>query len=189
MPRILRLAGIAALLGAFLCVSAAQAEIRSSVSYLSFAVDSDSLTAVARDVAYRAPQALRTRHANAETRIRYRWTVQYVANGGACVAAKPVVDLHVTIVLPDWRGARAAPQGQQAAWEEYVAALSRHEGQHHAIAVETAHELLAALRSAPTDLSCRALARLIDEAAGRIMAEERRRQTRFDRAAPFVTLY
>lgn len=184
-----RIAGIACLLGTFFWLSGAQGEVSSSVSYLSFDVDGESLVAVRRDITHRAPQALRTRHANAETRIRYRWSVQYLAAGSGCVASRPRVDLRVTIVLPEWRGARTAPQWQQTAWEDYVAELRRHEEQHRAIAVETAHELEAVLRDAPRDRSCRALARLIDDAVDRIIAEERRRQNHFDRTAPFVTLY
>jgi predicted secreted Zn-dependent protease len=182
------LAGLAAWLIASVWLGGAQAEVRVQVAHETYIVEGDNLAAVWQDIARKAPRALRNGlHAQAEARIRYRWTIGYVATGESCAAMRPGVSVNVTILIPEWRQA-AAPH-QQAAWRRYINAVKAHEDQHRAIAEETGRELHRLLRSAPRHRSCRALARRIEAGVDRIMAEERRRQNRFDRIAPPIRLY
>lgn len=171
------------------CSVPARAEVRTAMGYRSYPVEGESLAAVRQDISYKAPQALRDGAWQAETRIRYRWRVRYVAAGPGCVAKRPTVDLIVTIILPEWARAHFAPPSVQAAWRRYRDELRRHEHHHRDIAVATAHELDSLLRNAPRDRSCNALAKWIDGHAERILAEERRRQTDLDRISAPVRLY
>lgn len=185
------LAGMAAcLVAAAAWQPGARAEVGVKVAYETYQVAGDSLAAVWRDIARKAPRALRTGlHAQAESRIRYRWTVGYVTTGEECAATRPGVSVNVTILVPEWSGAAAAPPALQAAWRRYIAAVLEHEEEHRAIAVETARALHALLAAAPRNRSCRALARRIDRGVEAIMAEERRRQNHFDRIAPPIRLH
>lgn len=191
MDRLRGFAGIAAcLVASALWLAPAQAEVRVQVAHTTYPVEGESLAAVWRDIARKAPRALRNGlHAQAETRIRYRWTVRYVTTGEGCAATRPGVSVKVTIHAPEWTGAAAAPRPLQAAWQRYIAAVLDHEDYHRAIAEETARELYRLLRSAPRQRSCRALARRIEEGVDRTMAQERRRQNHFDRIAPPIRLH
>lgn len=187
MQLFVRFASIAGLLA--VCTTAVQAELRSSVRDASYTVDGESLSAVWQEISYKAPQVLRNGSWQAETRIRYRWDVQYVAVGTGCVAKRPMVDVAVTIVLPEWRAARLAAPATQAAWQLYRERLREHEEQHRNIALETANALDSLLRNAPRSLSCDGLSARLDAAADRILAEERRRQNHYDRFAAPIRLY
>lgn len=46
------------------------------------------------------------------------------------VIAAVQVDVHVTVSLPHWVGASAAPSAQQAEWERFLTALRTHEQGH-----------------------------------------------------------
>lgn len=166
----------------------ASAEVRSSLSVVTYDVRGHDLAAVWQDIERVAPRTLRIGHAQAETRIRYRWRVQYALNGGVCSAVRPVVDVAVTIVLPSWLDRERAPAAMQAAWQRYIAETRRHEDVHRAVAMEMAGKLDAALQGLPRQGSCSAVARLVDQSAERILAEERRRQTRLDQVAPPLRL-
>lgn len=168
--------------------AAAPAEIRSSVKFITYDVRGHGLADVWRDINRQAPRVLQNAHAQAETRIRYRWNVNYVLKGGGCVAARPAVDVMVTIVLPGWQDQSSAPSAAQAAWQRYIAEIRQHEDIHRAMAIETAAALDAMIRRVPRQASCNDLARFIDSSAERILAEERRRQTLFDYGAPPIRL-
>lgn len=180
----------ACLTGLALGLTDAPAEVRIQVAHTTYPVHGDSLPAVWRDIARKAPRALRNGlHAQAEARIRYRWTIGYVTTGSGCAATRPGVSVKVTVLAPEWTGLSAAPEPLQAAWRRYIAAVLEHEDRHRAIAEETARELHALLQRAPRHRSCRTLARRIEEGVDRIMAQERRRQNHFDRVAPPIRLY
>jgi predicted secreted Zn-dependent protease len=187
MPLFPALAGVAWLLAAGTAVG--HAEVRSSLRHAVYEVGGESLPAVWWAIGSKAPQVLRNAAWQAETRIRYRWDVHYAASARGCAARRPVVDVAVTIVLPDWPAASSAPPAAQAAWRQYVSELRRHEEEHRQIALETAGKLDSLLRNAPRDLPCDTLARTIDRAAARILAEERRRQNDRDRFAAPVRLF
>jgi predicted secreted Zn-dependent protease len=190
MPRLWGLAWAVACLAALaLWPADARAGPDVRVTYETYRVQGDSLAAVWRDIAAKAPRALRTGlHAQAESRIRYRWTVGYAATAAGCAATRPGVSVNVVIRVPEWSGAAAAPPPLRAAWQRYIAAVLEHEEEHRAIAEDTARRLHAFLAGAPRHGSCRALARQIDHGVEGIMAEERRRQSHFDRIAPAIRL-
>ena len=183
------LRGLAIVVLCLAAVCEAQAELRVKIAYETYEVVGDDLAAVWRDIAANAPRALRTGlHAQAESRIRYRWTLGYVATPSGCAAIRPGVTVDATILVPDWVGAATAPSPLRAAWQRYIAAVRSHEEEHRAIAEETGRALHAFLAGAPRHRSCRALASRIERGIDAIMAEERRRQSHFDRIAPRVRL-
>jgi predicted secreted Zn-dependent protease len=183
----MRRACLAVLFACLAAAASAAPEMR--VTYETYQVTGEDLAAVWRDIARKAPRALRTGlHAQAESRIRYRWTMGYAATREGCAARRPEVRVNVAILVPDWAGAATAAPPHRAAWDRYIAAVRQHEEEHRAIAEETGRALYALLAAAPARRSCRALAAAIERGIDAIMAEERRRQNHFDRIAPPVRL-
>ncbi|HSG94673.1 MAG TPA: DUF922 domain-containing protein, partial [Afifellaceae bacterium] len=70
----------------------------------------------------------------------------------------------------------------------YLAKVRRHEERHRTIALETASVVDREFKKAPRYRTCSALKFYLEKTAERILERERRRQDRFDRTDPPITL-
>lgn len=97
-----------------------------------------------------------------------------------CYVPSASVTVETTTTLPNWTGRGLAERNLRTRWDDFVEALNLHETGHASNAEETGERIEAMLEnvSAPT---CRGLAQVIDDLAGRELDEARRWDIQYDR--------
>jgi predicted secreted Zn-dependent protease len=111
-----------------------------------------------------------------ELRVDYRLDPE----SGRCRISDFRVHLDLTIKLPTWQPARRPGPTLAARWDRLYEAMVRHEDQHRRHALEAASNLHAVLQSAPRDLDCGGLERLVGATHLRELVRLRMRDRLFD---------
>ena len=162
--------------------SPAGAEVRLDVSYQTYKVRGQTLQEVWRDIGRRGPRHRETGlYAQALAEISYGWTIDYNSRPGRCSVRSAAVDLRIKITLPEWAQESRAHPKLQATWRRYAAKVRGHEHTHRDIALKAAASLDRAVRTAEARSDCAVLQREIADRAGKILADVKRKQARFDR--------
>jgi predicted secreted Zn-dependent protease len=110
--------------------------------------------------------------------IRWRY-----ATGGprlGCAVTSFEVFLETVTTMPKWVDEAEAPSSVVERWRTYYAALLVHEEGHKAIATAAAAAIRRAGAAVSPESSCAELARVIDEAATRVLDEYRQKERRYD---------
>jgi predicted secreted Zn-dependent protease len=160
----------------------ADAEVRTNIRYTGYKVYGATAQEIWRDIGRKGPhQPERGLYAQAEAEIRFGWNVAFASSQGACRVKSAVVNVDVTILLPDWADKGRGSQALRQAWGEYIAKVRRHEDYHKDIALVAAKEIDRAIQATPAHRDCKSLERTIKAKTDNILAKERAQQAHFDR--------
>lgn len=120
------------------------------------------------------------RKAVASTNVKMTPNVVFDETPEACSISGVTVDVTATVTLPRWREYAYGNAQEQRAWNNYVAALSRHEDLHVAIGEEYGGNLQAVLEALPTRRTCDELRSDIARERGRVLDRHRTAQNALD---------
>lgn len=110
--------------------------------------------------------------------VSYRYTLD--GDERHCRVETLTAELRAGMKLPRWTPPEKASPRLVSGWQEYSAALRRHEDQHYDLAVEAATELERRLAERTGTRGCEALARQLDKAADTVLGEYDIKQAQFD---------
>lgn len=115
------------------------------------------------------------------TAYEYTWRYRFQPAGKRCEVAELAVRFEIEVTLPVWADPERGDAGLRRSWDAFVAALSRHEDGHVALAREAAQELDDALRRTTKPDGCAGFDALLEGLAERLMAAHDARQLEYDR--------
>ncbi len=113
------------------------------------------------------------------TRWNVRWTFRWQSEAsGQCRITEVTTRLRTEVQLPELR--RATPS-QQAVFDRYVPALSRHEQGHVQFGRDAARAVDQGIAQLPAASNCAALERQANELGHRLLREHAEREKQYDR--------
>lgn len=115
------------------------------------------------------------------TKINFGGDVTFVSTEQSCALDRINVALTTNILLPRWRGRKAADTGLGITWDALSADIKRHEEQHAEIAKAHAEKLDLELKKLRPEKNCDVLQKKISQITQKVMRQHDREQTRFDR--------
>lgn len=133
-----------------------------------------------RSIGERGPK-LGTGRTIAHTSFRLTWRRTYEPQGTRCVLTAAIPKLIITYTLP--KPTEALPPALKASWKTFIDSVAAHEKVHG----ESIKTMVAAIeaasvgRSAENDPQCRQIRIDLTKRLGELSAEQRRRDTDFDR--------
>ncbi|MFK8078228.1 MAG: DUF922 domain-containing protein [Granulosicoccus sp.] len=116
----------------------------------------------------------------AHTRNRWKYNYKYYHVDGRYELGEVSVTRTVEITMPQWTDYSYASACQQQSWDAMYSSLRRHEDIHVAIADPVSAELKRAIEAVGPKSSATELESAIDEAANRVLEENKRAQASFD---------
>lgn len=119
-------------------------------------------------------------HGDAYTECRTAWSYDYNPSASGCALGS--IDVTVTFVFtfPKWEKPSSATTGLAKKWDAFVRALTAHEDGHRAIALDTANDIMLALRKLPPASTCEDLGLAANGEGQRLLREGEGRQQSYD---------
>ncbi len=109
------------------------------------------------------------------------WQLALEQKGKQCRIGDAGVDIEIDIVVPRWLNVDEQSETSQSHWQTYLGGLLDHESGHKDIVVEAAEQLIADIKSAPTNLDCGQLQKRVDQAGYRYLARAKDESNVYDR--------
>jgi predicted secreted Zn-dependent protease len=116
----------------------------------------------------------------AHTRYDATWRYGYRSIGGRCTVTSVEVRVEIVVTLPRWTDPERAKPDLRQRWDDYRAALARHEEGHAALAREMSQRLDDALWRAKGKPDCAGFASELEALAQQALADDRARQDAYD---------
>jgi predicted secreted Zn-dependent protease len=110
---------------------------------------------------------------------RVRWGWRSTMHGGTCRLVDARVAVRVEILLPRWEHRAGAPLALAVQWDDFEAALRRHENQHGQIGIAAGVAVLDALRALSTS-DCVEMAEVAGARAREVLRRYERRNRLLD---------
>lgn len=108
------------------------------------------------------------------------WEYAYsVRNDGLCQLVEPKVGLHLAMILPEWSVGAKATASDQAAWNDYIHALSVHEQGHYKLSRQYAQAMIDSLQHQPVQ-SCNNIKATTDALLASKMSQLKSAQDNYD---------
>ena len=136
--------------------------------------------ALAREVAAKGPRDDQGVARAAHTRYDAAWRYGYRPLAGRCAVTTVEVRVEIVVTLPRWTDPERAKPELRQRWDDYRAALARHEDGHVALARELAQQLDDALWRAKGAPDCAGFAAALEAAAKQALADSNARQEAYD---------
>ena len=111
---------------------------------------------------------------------RIEWRYQVAPSNGACQCSSFTTKTTITTTLPHWKAPTNAPPAVTNAWVRYFTALAKHEAGHAQLALDAVAEQHARISELTEEPACAALKKKIDDLAGKIMDDYRKRDKEYD---------
>jgi len=108
------------------------------------------------------------------------WKYFYDTGRSDCRISSVQTTVRIKFTLPKWTDRSSAPEELRQKWDDYIAALIRHEENHRDIAVEAAAQIEQAIAEIASRATCDELGRASNALARRILDDSRKRQKEYD---------
>ena len=153
--------------------------IHDTVEYHEIAGDTEqALVAALKNVSYAETSGDRFFAANTHWRIR--WSFRVESAGRTCRLSSASTELDVDMNLPRWKPPSNAAPALVKRWNEFAAAVRKHEDGHRDIAIAAALQVDAGAKKTPPQHDCAALKKKLSRTADATLREFRDKENSYD---------
>lgn len=153
--------------------------IHDTVEYHDIAGDTEqALVAALKKISYAETSGDRFFAANTHWRIRWNFRVE--SDGRTCRLSSASTELEVDMNLPRWKPPSNAAPALVKRWNEFAAAVRKHEDGHRDIAIAAAREIESGAKKEPPQRACEALKKKLSRAADATLREFRGKEDSYD---------
>ncbi len=152
-----------------------------SVKTTTYKVQGNSVSDLRTRMMQDGPVDEQKRHHPGYTTWRVTWTFGCDVAGGDARLERVNVRVDVKYTLPEWQKPGDADPGLVAKWQDYMAALRKHEDGHRDIGLRAGRRILELLQQSPAAESCPAAGRAANEAGQKILQSSRDEELEYDR--------
>jgi predicted secreted Zn-dependent protease len=153
--------------------------IHDTVEYHDIAGDTEqALVAALKKISYAETSGDRFFAANTHWRIR--WSFRVESDGRSCHLSSATTELDIDMNLPRWKPPSDAAPALVKRWNEFAAAVRKHEDGHRDIAIAAAHEIDARAEKTPPQHDCEVLKKKLSRTADATLREFRDKENSYD---------
>ena len=172
-------AGLYGLLAALACAGAAHAAVTEEHAQRPYPVHAQPGETLRQALNAATPITEQGKRFHGYTRWNVRWTFRWWREAsGSCTITEVTTRLRTEVQLPELR--RATP-AQQAVFDRYLRALSRHEEGHVQFGRDAAQAIDRGIAALPTASDCATLEREANALGHRLLREHAEREKQYDR--------
>ena len=172
------MAGLRSALVVLVCITAARAEITEQNLQRPYTVDAQPGESVRQALNRATPIAVNGQRFHGYTRWNVRWTFRWWREpSGRCTITEVQTHLRTEVQLPQLRTATPA---QQAVFDRYLPALSRHEQGHVQFGRDAAQAIDEGIARLPAVEDCATLERTANALGHRLLREHTDREKAYD---------
>lgn len=153
-----------------------------SVKTTTYKVQGNSVSDLRARMMQDGPVDAQKRHHPGYTTWRVTWTFGCGVAGGDARLERVNVKVDVKYTLPEWQKPGDADPELAAKWQDYMAALRKHEDGHRDIGVRAGRRILEMLQQLPAAESCVKAGQAANEAGQKILQSSRDEELEYDRA-------
>ncbi len=155
-------------------------EPESSIKKTTYKITGNSVQELKAQMYNLGPVDKNQRHHDAYTTWYVTWNFDCENFGGAARADRVRVKVEVKYILPKWEPSPEAPAELVKKWNDYLAALHKHEDGHRDLGLQAAREILQKLEGLPASLSCQEVGRAVNETGQKILNLYRQTEIKYD---------
>lgn len=174
-----RAAGRAGVAATLVCLGAAQAEVTEEHAQRPYPVHAQPGETLRQVLNAATPIAVDGQRFHGYTRWNVRWTFRWSREAsGRCTIREVTTGLRTEVQLPELRSGTPA---QQAVFDRYLRALSRHEEGHVQFGRDAAQAIDQGIAALPAAPDCATLERQANALGHRLLREHAEREKQYDR--------
>ncbi len=158
----------------------APAEVRHTAERTVYDVVGNSAEALRAQIEALRPRGEDGGRYDAYTRWKLEWRYLYREQGDGCRRTSFRTHLTTTIHLPRWQAPSDAQPELVQRWDDYVAALDRHEHRHEALAIEAAEAVERRVGAIEQAADCKTLEAEVNAAGEAVIEDYKARQRAYD---------